>query len=1184
MTSIVSDAAKAPDSAAPASTSRYLIVDLQNLNLERAGDAVQSLRAAVKENQGTLKSTPDDLPRSIVLTKLGMNLIQLFQSNGSMDELNAAVDAFDDALKLTPKDHSNRASAFSNVSNALLVRYNQSNNADDLDKSILAARKAANGPADPQSQAMYWGGVGRTLNMRSEAHGGDIADLTAAIEAQNNAIRVAPSDDPNRSRYLYGLGSAYLGRFNATSSTEDWLMAVNAYEEAAEAASNDPTYLQQLVIALLARVKKAINDPDAEFNAAVKAVEDFGVTTMDDLHRAMLLNNLGQTLVSRFQRTDSIGDLNAALHANQKANECAPENDPMKPLYMTNLAGALHHRFESLGVLDDLNASIDLLEKAVLLFPETSPHKAAVLDNLGGALGRRSERTGEIKDINRAIEVLTSAVDHSANDFRRGYRLNNLGGILLQRFGTTESTDDLNAAVSAWTQAVDVIPKDDDDLPGILSSLGNGLRNQFELSQSMETLDAAIKAMGEAADLTPKNSPYRGPHLSNLGIAFYRRAEATKSLEDANDAVKTIEESLELTSVEYPERAIDLDALRAALIFRYDIGNAMDDLNNAIKVQQDAMKLTPEDHPKRAIHSENLGDALRVRFGVTRSSDDHDAAVTAYEASMRSNSSPPRARILAARKAAELLVEKDLERASGLLSTAVNLLPTTSLRTGTREDKQTILGRFNGLASDAAALVIRAGVTDGPPSSAQLYDALRLLELGRGVMASAYFETRSDITDLKSKYPELSEKFESLRSELDRSTEHFSASQAASMWGSQTNKRYEASKEFDATIALIRSKEGFERFLLGPSSSELQLLASNRPIIYINVSRFGADAFILTSDDIRHLHLDKLLIADVEKNAEAMVKMLEKFNVVSARRDNAVMRKILEWLWDAAIEPILEKLGFTGPPADEWPEVMWIPVGQLSLFPLHAAGYSSDNRMTVDRVISSYSPTVRALGHAREQTKTRAKMTQQTLMISMATTPSRADLPFAAQEISVIDKLLPPSLKRVIAQHPTKADISQQLGQYSVVHFACHGEVSSNPSESQLLLSDWQSNPFSVADMAAIELGQAQLAFLSACHGADMRDLRLLDESIHMAGACQLAGFPTVVGTLWQVQDQYSPTIGEQFYSGILTEEGTLDTLKAARALHFAVRRVREDSRGRARGGKVPDNPMSWAPYIHVGV
>ena len=62
-----------------------------------------------------------------------------------------------------------------------------------------------------------------------------------------------------------------------------------------------------------------------------------------------------------------------------------------------------------------------------------------------------------------------------------------------------------------------------------------------------------------------------------------------------------------------------------------------------------------------------------------------------------------------------------------------------------------MLSKFNALASDAAAISIRAH--EGVVSFVQVSEALRLLELGRGVIAGAYFDTRSDITELRNSIP-----------------------------------------------------------------------------------------------------------------------------------------------------------------------------------------------------------------------------------------------------------------------------------------------------------------------------------------------------------------------------------------------------------------------------------------------
>jgi len=72
------------------------------------------------------------------------------------------------------------------------------------------------------------------------------------------------------------------------------------------------------------------------------------------------------------------------------------------------------------------------------------------------------------------------------------------------------------------------------------------------------------------------------------------------------------------------------------------------------------------------------------------------------------------------------------------------------------------------------------------------------------------------------------------------------------------------------------------------------------------------------------------------------------------------LSKVLEWLWDVAVGPILDELGFTRPPShrDGWPSVYWIPSGTVALLPLHATGYHISTQNAIDCVISAHIATV----------------------------------------------------------------------------------------------------------------------------------------------------------------------------------------------------------------------------------
>lgn len=128
-----------------------------------------------------------------------------------------------------------------------------------------------------------------------------------------------------------------------------------------------------------------------------------------------------------------------------------------------------------------------------------------------------------------------------------------------------------------------------------------------------------------------------------------------------------------------------------------------------------------------------------------------------------------------------------------------------------------------------------------------------------------------------------------------------------------------------------------------------------------------------------------------------------------------------------------------------------------------------------------------------------------------------------------------------------------------------------------LFLSDWESNPLTVADIMMLRLNDAQFIYLSACHTANNRVSSLLDEGIHLAGACQLTGFPYIVGTLWQIHDEHSVMVAKHVYDFMLDDSGRIDVARSAIGLHNATRRstFRQENL---------DDPLVWSPYVHLGM
>ena len=106
----------------------------------------------------------------------------------------------------------------------------------------------------------------------------------------------------------------------------------------------------------------------------------------------------------------------------------------------------------------------------------------------------------------------------------------------------------------------------------------------------------------------------------------------------------------------------------------------------------------------------------------------------------------------------------------------------------------------------------------------------------------------------------------------------------------------------------------------------------------------------------------------------------------------------------------------------------------------------------------------------------------------------------------------------------------------------------------------------------------SELAFLSACQTAT-GDFKLVEEAVHLAAGMMLAGYRSVIATMWSIYDDDAPVIVEAYYKKLLKlrASGTvpLGHTGAAYALHHAMGVLRE---------KVGEQRFErWVPFVHFG-
>jgi CHAT domain len=397
------------------------------------------------------------------------------------------------------------------------------------------------------------------------------------------------------------------------------------------------------------------------------------------------------------------------------------------------------------------------------------------------------------------------------------------------------------------------------------------------------------------------------------------------------------------------------------------------------------------------------------------------------------------------------------------------------------------------------------------------------------------------------------------------------------------DRRMALAREWDDLVGQVRALDGFEDFLRPPRLETLLPAAEGGPVVILNVSRWRCDALIVTTSGVEVVELPDLTQDDVVAQAQAYLDAVGarqgETERGAFRRDVDVMvpdavevalDRCLRWMWDGFAAEILEHLGGTTTPTGDWPRIWWCPTGPLTLLPIHAAGHHrTTGEAVLDRVVSSYTPTLRALVEARADTGRRTSEVERMLFVGMPTTPHRADLPNVQVEAELITRLFGDRCTPLIGERATRGAVLEALPGHSWVHFACHGEQNlADPSRGGVVVQD---GPLTVTDLSAGQYG-GEFAYLSGCKTA-VGGVNLPDEAITLAAALHYTGYRHVIATLWSVWDQEAAQVATDVYRA-LAPNGVLHADHAARALHDAVRRLRAERR---------DRPSVWTPFAHTG-
>ncbi|KAI9373577.1 CHAT domain-containing protein [Aspergillus egyptiacus] len=778
---------------------------------------------------------------------------------------------------------------------------------------------------------------------------------------------------------------------------------------------------------------------------------------------------------------------------------------------------------------------------------------------------------GQRYDIENVIDISRSEMIGEKENSDNRHWLSMLANGLILQYGWTGNMSQLNEGIQSARRSLEGAYIDAGHLNERSMILAQGLSELHSRTKKEDNINEALKLVRRAIENAQTDEDKRD-YMHKLAIILADRYENTGAAEQLEEAIEAAQKLVDITPAEDPlELAPHLNTLAIALAYRYKVTADITDLDNVVKHAKRAVDITPKDYPPRDYYLNTLATSLSDRYEQTKDDCDRDGPIESSLILFQSENVMPVRRVQAARQAIKLLLSAgQFQRANELTGKALEFLPVVCSRYLSLTDQQYAVTQTSGLAADACSLLLKH---EKDPKQ-----ALETLEHGRGLIIGYLIDGRGDISELRKVDRELASEYGRLRSMAFAPIKDGDST----IQLQKLQEQEEIAADLEGCLRDIREK--LPRFLLPPPADELSQYANEGPIVIVNVTSISSDALLVRTSGVESITLPEFKEKQVERyRGWGLIRGARDIEEEKGTQQDKRYRRFLSQLWTDCVRPVLDALGFLNTSSSsntELPRVWWIGTGLASSLPFHAAGIHSarSEEYTSNYVISSYTPSIKALRYAREKI---VKSTDpKVLLVTMQTTPGMEDLPgVGREEEKILAAINDPEKVRQMPQPPAAAVLDALRG-HSIVHFACHGSSDlRDPSQSYLALqgaSTSHPDRLTVKKISDSRLRRSWLAYLSACSTAQNKVPELADEALHLAAGFQVAGFQHTIASMWPSDDEICAQVAGIFYDELLVKKGMEKegNRAVARALHTAVARVRS---------KHISKPSLWAQYIHLG-
>jgi CHAT domain-containing protein len=309
-------------------------------------------------------------------------------------------------------------------------------------------------------------------------------------------------------------------------------------------------------------------------------------------------------------------------------------------------------------------------------------------------------------------------------------------------------------------------------------------------------------------------------------------------------------------------------------------------------------------------------------------------------------------------------------------------------------------------------------------------------------------------------------------------------------------------------------------------------------------------AFVITPDEL-HILRDLASVTDVRESLKGLNFQLTKFHLQNAYLDRHAPK-----LLEAAqfhLRNLYRQLMEKVEPLVRGRALAIVPHHILHYIPFHAL-FDGESYL-IDRHDIVYGASASVIRICREKNVPKRS---EDLVLAVADELT----PFINEEVEALRELLPKA--RFFTGKEAREDKLKQYGPAAgKLHIAAHGIFrSDNPMFSSLRLGESWLNLF---DIFNLQLG-AELTTLSACE-TGMSAVWEGDELLGLARGFLYAGTPSLVVSLWTVNDRSTAQLMRRFYMSLNSD------LNKAHALREAMLEVKSHF----------PHPFYWAPFVLMG-